>query len=516
MPTGTRTRRGLAVAAATALWLGLAATPAPASPAPTAPASASPAPAASTPDLPAPAASTPASPAGASPVGEPDAGRLQQSVAAVRDLLALAGDQMRPGAEVTPPADGVDPIHAEAAGQPSAAVPATDRGPGCAVRSVAESRFAGFDAQVDQLMQEWGFLTAALAVSDQCATIYDRGYGQVGPWWARNAPAGPVDDLGPATPADTLFQIGGSTKPITAAAIHDLAARGLLSMTDRVFCVPNRPAGCVLTVRLPAGFDQRIGDLTVRDLVAHQGGFDPDRTTDYLFRAWEVRLRRGLAAPPAPRDFAEYMLGLGLDQAPGAGYHHSNLGYLILGLVIEQAGGLPYRDYVYQRLLAPLGIASGDVVLSRTKRPARDPREPAYWCVNQNWGVNVPVSTFAGEAGQRRCYTNGGWVLEAMAAHGGLSMSASAVATFYAHWWNFGNPRTADTYGSFPAGTTVAYSHHGRLAATHTVAARCRNGLNVVLLTNQHAWGAFDWAAAEQRLCQVADDFLAEGIAASR
>src|SRR3712207_7463959 len=59
----------------------------------------------------------------------------------------------------------------------------------------------------------------------------------------------------------------------------------------------------------------------------------------------------------------------------------------------------------------------------------------------------------SGEAGQRRCWANGGWVLESMAAHGGLSMTASAVATFYAHWWNFGNPRTADTYWNFPDGT---------------------------------------------------------------
>ncbi|MGW4948529.1 serine hydrolase [Actinoplanes sp. NPDC004185] len=476
--------RSLAIAAATILWLGLAAAPAP-----------------------------------AAPRDDPDPGRLQQSVTAVRDLLHKAGDRMRPGEEVTPPPAGADAIRAETAGQPPAAVLTDgaapplyrDRELNCEVPAFAESRFAGFDTQVTTMMKDWGFMTASLAVANECGTIYDQGYGRVGPWWARNAPPGKVTDLGPVTPDNELFRIASITKPLTAAAIHDLDERGLLEKTDYVFCVKGGPANCILTVDLPAGFDERIADLRVKDLVGHRGGFDNNKTTDYLFRAWEVYQARKLNAPPTPRDFTEFMLGLGLDAAPGAEYHYSNLGYLILGMVIEQAGKLPYRDYVYQRLLAPLGIASGDVVLSRTKRLTRNTREPAYWCVDKNWNANVPISTFAGEAGKRRCYADGGWVLESMAAHGGLSMSASAVATFYAHWWNFGTPRTAETYWNFPAGTKIAYSHNGRLAATQTVAARCVNGLNVVLLTNQHAWGSFDWAAAEQRLCRAADDFLAQG-----
>jgi CubicO group peptidase (beta-lactamase class C family) len=383
----------------------------------------------------------------------------------------------------------------------------------CDVPTFANSRFAGFDAQVKDMLDDWNIGSATLAVSNECATIYEKGYGRTGPWWLRNAtpPLDPLQILGVPTPANTLFRIASVTKPITAAAIDDLAERNLLNKDDSVFCVPGGPANCILTVDLPANFDQRIGDITVLDLIGHRGGFDSAQQTDYLFRAWETYQAKSLTAPPTPTDFTEYMLSLGLDNDPGDTYAYSNLGYLILGLVIEKKGGLSYRDYVYQRLMAPLGIPSADVQLSRTKRAQRDPREPAYRCIDNTWNGNVPISTFPGEAGQRRCWADGGWVLESMAAHGGLSMTASAVATFYAHWWNFGNRRTTNTYWNFPDPNAVAYSHYGRLAATQTVAARCTNGLNVVLLTNQHAWATFDFDAVEQRLCAAAGSFLAQG-----
>ncbi len=42
---------------------------------------------------------------------------------------------------------------------------------------------------------------------------------------------------------------------------------------------------------------------------------------------------------------------------PGARFHYSNLAFALLGIVVERASGLPYADYVRERLLAPLGLA---------------------------------------------------------------------------------------------------------------------------------------------------------------
>ncbi|ROP33654.1 CubicO group peptidase (beta-lactamase class C family) [Couchioplanes caeruleus] len=436
-------------------------------------------------------------------VAAPDGDAARQLAKYQRTTKAAPGiDQ-----EVTLPPG--DPAEAERTARPTRSGRSAD----CPVSAHAASRFAGFDAVAEDLMDQWNIGSSTLAVSDECSTIYQRGYGLTGPFWLRNVPppANPLQIFGTPTPANALFRVASVVKPITAAAIHDLDERGMLDKGDRAFCVPGSPANCHVTVNVPANFDTRIRDITVGQMVGHSGGFDRTVTTDYLFRAWETYQARNLSAPPTPRDFAEYMLSLGLDFAPGTDGEYSNLGYLMLGMVIEKVSGMSYRDYVYQRLLAPLGISSADVVLSRGKRLTRDPREVAYWCLDNNWGTNEPISTYPGEAGQRRCFADGGWVHESMAAHGGLSMTANALARFYARWWNFGNPRDGDEYWAFPNPDASAYSHGGSLEAVQTLAARCTNGLNVVWLTNQHAWATWQQATVEQRMCAAADDFLAQG-----
>jgi hypothetical protein len=42
---------------------------------------------------------------------------------------------------------------------------------------------------------------------------------------------------------------------------------------------------------------------------------------------------------------------------PGERWHYSNLGYALLGEVVERRGGRPYRDQVRERLLEPLDLA---------------------------------------------------------------------------------------------------------------------------------------------------------------
>jgi CubicO group peptidase (beta-lactamase class C family) len=52
---------------------------------------------------------------------------------------------------------------------------------------------------------------------------------------------------------------------------------------------------------------------------------------------------------------------------PGARFHYSNLAFALLGIVVERVSGVPYREYVEERLLRPLGLA----------RTSFDPQAPA-------------------------------------------------------------------------------------------------------------------------------------------
>ncbi len=49
------------------------------------------------------------------------------------------------------------------------------------------------------------------------------------------------------------------------------------------------------------------------------------------------------------------MKGMPLDFNPGERFAYSNFGYIILGRVIERVSGMPYKEYVRARVLAPVG-----------------------------------------------------------------------------------------------------------------------------------------------------------------
>lgn len=50
-----------------------------------------------------------------------------------------------------------------------------------------------------------------------------------------------------------------------------------------------------------------------------------------------------------------------LDFRPGEKYQYSNIGYWLLGGVIERVSGLPYTDYVTQAIFQPLNLKPGDI-----------------------------------------------------------------------------------------------------------------------------------------------------------
>lgn len=140
---------------------------------------------------------------------------------------------------------------------------------------------------------------------------------------------------------DTGFRIASMTKSFTASTVLLLRDEGALRLDD--------PAGAHLPelagVRGPTADSPPI---TVRHLLTMAAGFPTDDP-------WGDR-QQGL---PVDR-FADLVRGggLGFAWAPGTAFEYSNLGYALLGLLIERVTGEPYRDVVGRRLLTPLGLTS--------------------------------------------------------------------------------------------------------------------------------------------------------------
>ncbi len=154
--------------------------------------------------------------------------------------------------------------------------------------------------------------------------------------------------------ADTLFRIASMTKSFTALSILKLRDEGKLSLDDLAEThVPE-----MRDWRYPTSDSPRI---RIRDLLNHTAGFVTDDP-------WGDRQQ-----PMPEAEFTALLrTGVPFNQAPGTAMEYSNLGYALLGRIVANVSGMPYRTFVEQHLLTPLGMTSSgfDVTASPIERRA--------------------------------------------------------------------------------------------------------------------------------------------------
>src|SRR5262249_18430170 len=102
--------------------------------------------------------------------------------------------------------------------------------------------------------------------------------------------------------------------------------------------------------------DPRWHKITVRHCLQHTGGWDRDKSGDPIVIPEKIARSLGTRVPVSPESIVRYMMGQPLDFDPGLRYAYSNLGYLLLGRVIETVTQRKYEEYVRKEVLAPLGI----------------------------------------------------------------------------------------------------------------------------------------------------------------
>lgn len=180
---------------------------------------------------------------------------------------------------------------------------------------------------------------------------------------------------------DALMRTASIVKPVTAAAMHELARSGVLALSDHVFCNGNNAPCWLASDLLPQGADPRAGDITILQLIEHSGGWYLESGSG-ITQEVEIRETLGLTGPPTREDIVQFFMQRPLDFTPGAPDSsrvlYSNFGYLLLGMIIEQASQTTYTQYVQTAIMAPLGISSLDFDAAESKREDRDTREPNY------------------------------------------------------------------------------------------------------------------------------------------
>ncbi|HEV8068252.1 MAG TPA: serine hydrolase domain-containing protein [Planctomycetaceae bacterium] len=287
--------------------------------------------------------------------------------------------------------------------------------------------YARLDQAVIDFMDRCDCRSATLAVSRNGKLLFSRGYG-----W-RDA----VETK--RTLPDAILRIGGVTQPITAAAVRKLIRDGKLSLDTKAFKYLN-----LKPLRF-ANPDPRLNDITIGDLLEHQGGWD-SRTFDPFtdLRAVEKTLK--VTRRPRPIEIVRFTLTEPLQFDPGSQKVVSNLGYCVLGRVIEKATGKSYGNYIKDDLFRPLGIE--DIKPARHFADQRDQREVWYPV------RDVPIET--------------------MDSFGGLVASAPALCKFLDVYWANGQPRQP--------GDDEQWTYYGNIVATTAIVRQRPDGYNIAII----------------------------------
>jgi CubicO group peptidase (beta-lactamase class C family) len=153
----------------------------------------------------------------------------------------------------------------------------------------------------------------------------------------------------PAT-EDTIYQLASVTKTFTSAAIMLLAEEGKLSLDDRI------------TERL-SDLPEAWKDVTARHLLNHTSGIKSYTSVE----DFQKSARKDFA----PREILDLVANEPLEFAPGEKWRYCNTGYFLLGMLIEEASGKPYGEFMAERVFKPLGMTHTRVNDLRAVIPGR-------------------------------------------------------------------------------------------------------------------------------------------------
>jgi CubicO group peptidase (beta-lactamase class C family) len=149
-------------------------------------------------------------------------------------------------------------------------------------------------------------------------------------------------NLAEKIPADSNseFRIASMTKSFTAMAILKLRDEGKLKLDDPVnLYIPELAAQKYLTNDAPP--------ITIRHLLTHTAGFPEDNPWgDRQLDTPDVDLIKMVGN------------GISFSNVPGVNFEYSNLGFTLLGHIIQKVSGESYESYITENILLPLGMTN--------------------------------------------------------------------------------------------------------------------------------------------------------------
>ena len=215
-----------------------------------------------------------------------------------------------------------------AAGSPAPTVPPAP---------VAPAAFAALSGAVDESIAGHRLPGAVIQIGHGGTVVFRSAFG------VRKLAGEPGLDgaPGPAEPMtiDTLFDLASLTKSLaTATAVMQLHEQGMVELDE--------PVQTYLPGFNPAG-DPRRALVTVRMLLTHSSGIAGDLSLDGPWGLEKPDKAEGLHRAEGAWVVAE----------PGQEFHYSDIGFILLGAIVEKLTGRDIDEQAAAAVFAPLGMA---------------------------------------------------------------------------------------------------------------------------------------------------------------
>ena len=245
---------------------------------------------------------------------------------------------------------------------------------------MSAKRLAAIDRVVGRGIRAGGFPGASVIVGRRGAAVFSRGYGRLS--WAKDAAR--VD------PEHSIYDLASLTKVVgTTTAIMILYDEGRIALDARA------------VEYLPAFTGGWKDSITIRQLLTHRSGLPASRDL------WKLATN--------PQEARLGVIDATLVCRPGVCFEYSDLGMILLGMIVENVAGVGLDRFLDERVFQPLGMTATYFRPGSTLRARVAPTD-----VTPPRGYPI-----RGEVADENAFALGG-----VAGHAGLFSTAADLSVF--------------------------------------------------------------------------------------
>ncbi|MEQ8217269.1 MAG: serine hydrolase domain-containing protein [Arenibacter sp.] len=177
------------------------------------------------------------------------------------------------------------------------------------------------DQILQKLIEDQRVPGLAITVLKNKEVYFEKGYGFAD-----------VEQQTTIDPQNTIFRIASVSKPIAAAALATMVAEGQLDLDASLY-------------KYVPYFPKKEFDFTVRQLAGHTAGIRGYRGGEY-----------GLNKPLGIKKSLALFQDDDLLFEPGKGFQYTSFDWVLISLAMQEVSGIPFADYVKERVLKPYGL----------------------------------------------------------------------------------------------------------------------------------------------------------------